>query len=91
MAFTGRVLDAVYRRLQLLPSRAAGDQVFGHQEFALILTACLGVVPQHVHEVLGMVDERGDAETAGPTEYHAVVTISSGPFQFTRRIKLEGK
>ena len=30
-------------------------------------------------------------ETAGPTEYHAVVTISSGPFQFTRRIKLEGK
>ena len=36
-------------------------------------------------------DERGDAETAGPTEYHAVVTIPSGPFQFTRRIKLEDK
>jgi len=35
--------------------------------------------------------ERGDAETAGPTEYHAVVTIPSSPFQFTRRIKLEGK
>ena len=30
-------------------------------------------------------------ETAGPTEYHAVVTIPSGPFQFTRRVKLEGK
>ena len=36
-------------------------------------------------------DERGEPETAGPTEYHAIVTISSGPFQFTRRIKLEDK
>jgi hypothetical protein len=29
-----------------------------------------------------------DAETAGSTEYHALVTIPSGPFQFTRRIKV---
>ncbi len=36
-------------------------------------------------------NERGDAETAGSTEYDAVVTIPSGPFQFTRRVKLEGK
>jgi hypothetical protein len=27
-------------------------------------------------------------ETAGPTEYHAVVTIPSGPFKFTRRVKV---
>ena len=27
-------------------------------------------------------------DTAGPVEYHAIVTIPSGPFQFKRRIKL---
>ena len=30
-----------------------------------------------------------DTEGAGPVEYHAIVTIPSGPFQFERRIKLE--
>lgn len=38
-----------------------------------------------------MRDEDGypeDNEPAGPVEYHADVTITSGPFQFTRRIKL---
>ena len=32
-----------------------------------------------------------DTKGAGPVEYHAVVTIPSGPFQFERRIKLESK
>jgi hypothetical protein len=30
----------------------------------------------------------GDTETAEPTEYHALITVPSGPFRFVRRIKL---
>jgi hypothetical protein len=37
-------------------------------------------------------DERfSEGNTAGPVEYHAIVTIPSGPFRFTRRIKLEAE
>lgn len=36
-------------------------------------------------------DERFLEETAGPVEYHAIITVPHGPFQFERRIKLEPK
>ena len=33
-------------------------------------------------------DERFMEDTAGPVEYHAIVTVPHGPFQFVRRIQL---
>ena len=41
-----------------------------------------------VREHFGSDDGNLDAETAGPVEYHALVTVLLGPFRFTRRIKL---